>query len=710
MKKSTGPLTLLLSAALLLTLTACTSQSDNQNNQANQSNTPTAHTDINDTLPVELLSIRADSFDYDSPSGIIDSNGNIIIPIDYTDKQVIRDENYQPAYIVTTKTTQSAELIEDLFSSQYSYDSVTHDGAIFTFYDTTGKLLQTVELSGRDITCHTSTNMADTLFVYEETTTEETTIEETTETMIEGTTTEESIAENITEESATDTDKPEEPDNPQESPTETTDISADSAVTPDINTDTDADISTTSRTFTTMNVVNMAGETIVSHTVELPPDAYIEWHYNGICNATDWFALYYNSYGTSALEPDIYRSLTEGCHFYTRDGKPLTMPHDYTSVYQVYDYNHTSGAVPVPYYQAYYLNSDGETTIDILDTHGQILVSGLSSINDYTDGLLTCSVRDENGQSEGGLVTMQGEWLYKESIGTINPEAIKSEATADDSYSDNPPRLLSYYSNGNTAILNTAGVAVIPPDDTIEKYCYQTTDSSGTYAVGVQDFYDYSRHDYWNQPLVSGSEFKFYYPTGDLLRTVDLRGRGDVQFIPGQTMDDGVFFCDMLNIDGTLLILRMDGTPITSVDLDIPTGTVINSFTNSLTLGENFVSAYYSCSKDYNNYTNGFICCTLDGEPVQLAHDYSTIYELYDAADRTQTTTRYFRADYLNSQGIYLFDILDGNANVVISGLNSIDTLYGNHLLCGQGNYYGMMDIQQGNWIFKESVFTDLND
>ncbi len=707
MKKSTGLLALLLSATLSLTLTACTSQADNQ---ADQTNTPTSHASINDTLPIELLSIRANNYDFDSASGIIDSNGKIIIPIDYTEKQVIRDENYRPVYIVTTKTTQSDELLEDLFSSLYSYDSVTHDGAIFNFYDTAGKLLQTVELSGRDISCHTSANMADTLFVYEETTIEKTKIEETT---IEETTSEENTNEENTAEENTETTIAED-FAIAENITDLTDLtdltdSNDLTDTPDtdidINTDTDIDTDAATRTFTTMNVVNMAGETIVSQTFELPPDTCVEWAYNGICNATDWFALYYNSYGTSALEPDIYRNLIQGCHFYTRDGEPLAMPQDYTSVYQVYDYSHTSGSVITPYFQAQYFDSDGESAIDILDEHGQVLISGLESIGSYNNGVLSCSIKEENGKTESGLMNMQGEWLYKESVGTVI-----DLSAADNNDDSNPPRLINYYSSGGTAILNTAGVAVIPLDNIIEKSWYKTADDSGTYAMGLQDIYDYSRHNYWNRPLVSGGEFKFYSPTGELLQTVDLRGRGDIRFIPGETMDEGVFFCDMLNIDGTLLILRMDGAPITSVDLDIPSGTIINSITHGLTLGDNFVSANYSYSKDYSNYANGFICCTLDGEPIQLAHDYSTIYELYDAADRTHTTARYFRADYQNSQGIYLFDILDGNANVMISGLNSIDTLYGDHLLCSQGNCYGMIDIQQGNWLFRESIFTDLDD
>lgn len=105
-----------------------------------------------------LLYYEQDYDSIDGGRGIINSNGELILPIDSTNKVIIKDADGKPAYLRTKQT-----FYDDM--QQDEWDSPTVSGAEFCFYDTDGKLLQTVDMRGRgDVTCCTAPDMQDTLF------------------------------------------------------------------------------------------------------------------------------------------------------------------------------------------------------------------------------------------------------------------------------------------------------------------------------------------------------------------------------------------------------------------------------------------------------------------------------------------------------------------------------------------------------------------
>lgn len=556
-----------------------------------------------------LLYYEQDYDSIDGGRGIINSNGELILPIDSTNKVIIKDADGKPAYLRTKQT-----FYDDM--QQDEWDSPTVSGAEFCFYDTDGKLLQTVDMRGRgDVTCCTAPDMQDTLFFCD-----------------------------------------------------MTDSGGD------------------------LTVVNMDGTAVLTRQFDLPADQQVETYYIDPIVADGWFALKYGFYGYYNSVYNSYQTLDEGTDFYTTAGESMIMPQAYRRVWPLYD---DEDLKETGYFRAEYTTADGDTMLDILDGKGSVVLSGFGSIYGYHDGVL---IGEQNGES--GMMDMQGNWLYRESTGQTIPSPDTAEV----------PYMIHYYNDSISGIINTNGTLIVPPYNVTGKSIHYDAGGEQAYAMAVLNIYDYTKRDYWGKPVVSGAEFKFYSPYGELLQTVDMRGKGQVHFYEGATLQDSVFLCDMADINGTLAVLRMDGTVITSIDLGIPEGKVINSRSRWLTLADDWLYLSYGYNKDYEDLADGRYFCTLTGEPLTLPQDYSIIEPLYDSDGSGRLNAEYFEANYINSQGKYLTDILDGQGRVVLSGLSYYSTCYDGLLVCERGNERGLMDLRNGNWLYRETVFDTLDD
>lgn len=556
-----------------------------------------------------LLYYEQDYDSIDGGRGIINSNGELILPIDSTNKVIIKDADGKPVYIMTKLT---------------SYDYTRYDqwghlpvGAEFQFFDINGKLLQTVDMSdmGQVVCYYSAADLQDTLFSCD---------------MID---------------------------------------SGGGII-----------------------VKHIDGTTLLDQQFDFPDHYQIQDHYTSLTVADDWFALEYSFYGNRGNPYNTYELLDEGTDFYTTAGEPMIMPQAYRRVWPLYD---DEDLKETGYFRAEYTTADGDTMLDILDGKGSVVLSGFGSIYGYHDGVL---IGEQNGES--GMMDMQGNWLYRESTGQTIPSPDTAEV----------PYMIHYYNDSISGIINTNGTLIVPPDNVTGKSIQYDADGEQAYAMAVLNIYDYTKRDYWGKPVVSGAEFKFYSPYGELLQTVDMRGKGQVHFYEGATLQDSVFLCDMADINGTLAVLRMDGTVITSIDLGIPEGKVINSRSRWLTLADDWLYLSYGYNKDYEDLADGRCFCTLTGEPLTLPQDYSIIEPLYDSDGSGRLNAEYLEANYINSQGKYLTDILDGQGRVVLSGLSYYSTCYDGLLVCERGNERGLMDLRNGSWLYRETVFDTLDD
>lgn len=90
--------------------------------------------------------------------------------------------------------------------------------------------------------------------------------------------------------------------------------------------------------------------------------------------------------------------------------QPLALPREYNGV-TAFGYWQDRQYVAGEYLRAGYLSPGGSWLYDILDSRGQLLLSGLRSVDCMGDGLFIM----EQGFSRG-LMNDKGEWLYRESI------------------------------------------------------------------------------------------------------------------------------------------------------------------------------------------------------------------------------------------------------------------------------------------------------
>lgn len=96
----------------------------------------------------------------------------------------------------------------------------------------------------------------------------------------------------------------------------------------------------------------------------------------------------------------------EGAEFYTLDGEPIATERGYNACYRGWN---VAAQAQTAYYNARYTDEDGRWKYDVLDTHGQVLLSGLEELS-YSMGEAMIVSKD----GVRGLMNLQGEWLYKE--------------------------------------------------------------------------------------------------------------------------------------------------------------------------------------------------------------------------------------------------------------------------------------------------------
>ncbi len=121
------------------------------------------------------------------------------------------------------------------------------------------------------------------------------------------------------------------------------------------------------------------------------------------------------------------------------------------------------------------------------------------------------------------------------------------------------------------------------------------------------------------------------------------------------------------------------------------------------------------CGKDrfvvsgyHNDGTNTVYSCSLidqTGREVIPIGKYDSIYTVY--SDDGAILPYVFGA-FLSSQNNMLINLLDLDGNIIISNLRQYYNYTGGYLVASKGFYVGLMDMQ-GNWLYKESIFSGLD-
>ena len=136
---------------------------------------------------------------------------------------------------------------------------------------------------------------------------------------------------------------------------------------------------------------------------QLEPYAEVGQAYTSLCLADDFLAVNYYIY-------DLDYNCTSGVDVYDWQGQPLALVRDYKYIWRQ-SYWFSGDFFETKYYCATYQVTPDKELCDILDSQGQVLLSGLRDVNCVGPGLFFV----EEGFSRG-LMNDKGEWLYQESI------------------------------------------------------------------------------------------------------------------------------------------------------------------------------------------------------------------------------------------------------------------------------------------------------
>ena len=130
---------------------------------------------------------------------------------------------------------------------------------------------------------------------------------------------------------------------------------------------------------------------------KLPVD-YKTSSFNGrVQIGDDFLAVNLSSY-------DVYYSDKRRAYLYDFSGRPLHQDANYTSVHPVYDFVEQRDS---SYFAAQYFNPQGDVLYDVLDAKGQVVLSGLTEVQNCSGDLF--SVRRG---TEYGIINLAGEWVY----------------------------------------------------------------------------------------------------------------------------------------------------------------------------------------------------------------------------------------------------------------------------------------------------------
>lgn len=285
----------------------------------------------------------------------------------------------------------------------------------------------------------------------------------------------------------------------------------------------------------------------------------------------------------------------------------------------------------------------------------------------------------------------------------------KDEPSANlDEQADAP--VLLYYYNG---IITADGELLFPPCDK-EYRILQDKQNRQCYVLETEKQIDPKRLTYYGEPLLVGCTFHIYDVQGRLQKELSVQAEGSVDeavsfyFAPDGTLEKSRILLNSLLTDGRLQILDCDGNVLLNEQI-VPQEELVkwqNGYVH-LEVAENFIRVFYDLYSNDGDMKNGGQFYDLNGQPLEMAQDYNYTYNMYD--EYNGCVSGYYVASYVGPQGQDVYDVLNSNGQVVISGLTFVGNFSNGYLVVQQGFSRGLMDVQ-GNWVYQESQFTELED
>lgn len=233
------------------------------------------------------------------------------------------------------------------------------------------------------------------------------------------------------------------------------------------------------------------------------------------------------------------------------------------------------------------------------------------------------------------------------------------------------------------------------------------------YVLETENTYDTERLNEYNEPLQTACTYRLYDLQGELQKEVVVQAEGAPNTIARFAFDldgdlaDSRVLVNLLASEGKFQILDLDGNLLTEEQVFLPEEEKWQSDYISLSIVGNFMQVFINMYGDDYDFMVKRYFYDLDGQPLALAHEYDYISSVYDKSG--QASLDYYVADYTDNQGKSKSDLLDGKGQIVLGGFDSLYHSTNGVFVVERGFERGLMDAQ-GNWIYKESVFNELED
>ncbi|HIU10342.1 MAG TPA: DUF5046 domain-containing protein [Candidatus Avidehalobacter gallistercoris] len=281
-----------------------------------------------------------------------------------------------------------------------------------------------------------------------------------------------------------------------------------------------------------------------------------------------------------------------------------------------------------------------------------------------------------------------------------------------DAMQSDAPKLLQFYDNDGYGVINADGKIIARGDHNYES-ARIWSNAAGEQVAAMQCSQQMSETevDQWNNPLTESTRFSFFDPWGNTIASVHLDTPGEAEFFYYDgDISTGCFLVYMrgdsgykiYGFDGTLLVEQEMRTAPDGYSPDYAAD-YANMWQNGQLLWVSY-SVHNSDWSDWKDYADVY---NLDGTPVTLAEDYDSIWSVSDEVTGRQLP--YLVAGYNGVGGSRLNDLLAADGSVLVSGITQQYAVTEGLIYCQRGFERGLMDFD-GNWIYQESVFTELDD
>lgn len=279
------------------------------------------------------------------------------------------------------------------------------------------------------------------------------------------------------------------------------------------------------------------------------------------------------------------------------------------------------------------------------------------------------------------------------------------------------PVMLDYEGaqSGYFGIINSEGTMIVPlaERDRDSVVVLSTQDRRQCYAMEVEYILPEGESPetavYGNSYRIAGKIFRFYDPWGKLVHEQEIRlpniaegNQVDFWLAKDGSLENSRFLLTTFAGDGGYHILDINGAELAAKEIYDVNEPLRYAYA-SLCMDEEIMIVNYDCTFEGQADGEGAEFYTLAGEPIATKQGYLSCWQGWDIP--SQQFGEFFIARYMNDDTYsYLYDVLDKSGQVVLSGLDRVDSFCGNSsVLARRGDVQGLLTLE-GEWLYQEKI------